>query len=113
MPRLPVSVVHVPLCDTEWINELWEAESAMLLIQVSGGCVAEGYAHSPSEIGVFELLTITSAASAIGMTLRLPVGGVGRLFGPGEGAENNLASGDFTGRGEMLYRPQWPDGAQC
>lgn len=46
---------------------------------------------SAVEMGVLELLTITSATSNIGMAFLRPRGGVGRVLGPGEGAENILA----------------------
>lgn len=45
---------------------------------------------SAVEMGVLELLTITSATSNIGMAFLRPRGGVGRVLGPGEGAENIL-----------------------
>lgn len=46
--------------------------------------------HLPVEMGVLEDLTITSATSIIGIALLLPLGGVGNVDGPGEGAENIL-----------------------
>jgi hypothetical protein len=47
---------------------------------------------SAVEMGVLDDLTITSAASDIGIALRRPRGGVGSVLGPGDGAENILAS---------------------
>ena len=42
------------------------------------------------EIGVLDDFTITSATSDIGIAFRLPRGGVGKVLGPGDGAENIL-----------------------
>jgi hypothetical protein len=45
---------------------------------------------SAVEMGVLDDLTMTSAASDIGIALRRPRGGVGSVLGPGDGAENIL-----------------------
>lgn len=45
---------------------------------------------SAVDMGVLELLTITSATSDMGIAFLRPRGGVGRVLGPGEGAENIL-----------------------
>lgn len=51
---------------------------------------------SAMEMGVFELLTITSATSDIGIAFLLPRGGVGKVLGPGDGAENIIQTPSAT-----------------
>lgn len=71
----------------DWASaELYQLTSESFLLTNTLSCEL----NVPTDIGVLDDLTITSAASDMGTALLRPLGGVDRLEAPAVGAENIL-----------------------